>query len=120
MRRYALRDDQWDRVQDFLPGRVTDRLHRLMVELEEKVGSLETALASPPPPPVPLPDNLAALYRERIDDLAATLEDSDHRIEARDRLRPLIERVTIRFRAAGTGIEIGLEGAIWRRCSTSG
>ncbi|WP_455184768.1 zinc ribbon domain-containing protein [Azospirillum palustre] len=92
-------------------GRLTDRLHRLMVELEKKVGSLEAALASPPPPPVPLPDNLAALYRERIADLAATLEAPDHRIEARDRLRPLIERVAVRFSTAGTpGVEIELEG----------
>ncbi|WP_158280222.1 hypothetical protein [Azospirillum sp. TSH100] len=57
---------------------MTDRLHRLMVELEAKVGSLEAALASPPPPPAPLPDNLAALYRERIAELAATLENPDH------------------------------------------
>ncbi|WP_377805823.1 hypothetical protein ABNQ38_04080 [Azospirillum sp. A29] len=92
-------------------GRLTDRLRRLMVELEEKVGSLEAALASPPPPPVPLPDNLAALYRERIADLVATLEDPDHRIEARDRLRPLIERVAVRFSTAGTcGVELELEG----------
>nr|WP_255636399.1 hypothetical protein [Azospirillum sp. 412522] len=81
------------------------------VRVEEKVGSLEAALASPPPPPVPLPDTLAALYRERIAELAAILEDPDHRIEARDRLRPLIERVAVRFSAAGTGgVEIELEG----------
>ncbi|CAO3360602.1 hypothetical protein [Azospirillum palustre] len=54
---------------------------------------------------------MAALYRERIADLAATLEDPDHRIEARDRLRPLIERVAVRFSTAGTrGVEIELEG----------
>ncbi|MBK1842110.1 recombinase family protein, partial [Azospirillum sp. YIM B02556] len=90
---------------------MTDRLHRLMIELEETVGSLEAALASPPPPPAPLPDNLAALYRERIAELAATLEDPNHRIEARDRLRPLIERVAVRFSTAGTrSVEIELEG----------
>ena len=37
MRRYALRDDQWDRVKDILPGRegtvgVTARDNRLFVE----------------------------------------------------------------------------------------
>ena len=37
MRRYALRDDQWDRIKDFLPGRegsvgVTARDNRLFVE----------------------------------------------------------------------------------------
>jgi hypothetical protein len=37
-----------------------------MVELEAKAESLEAALASPAPPLVELPDNLAALYRERI------------------------------------------------------
>ena len=42
-------------------GRLTDRLHRLMVELEAKVEALEAALASPSPPPVPLPDDLVAL-----------------------------------------------------------
>ena len=36
-RRYALRDDQWDRMQDLLPGRagsvgVTARNNRLFVE----------------------------------------------------------------------------------------
>ena len=40
-----------------------------------------------------------------------TVEDPDHRIEARDRLRPLIERVAVRFNTAGTrGVEIKLEG----------
>ncbi|PWC39548.1 recombinase family protein [Azospirillum sp. TSO35-2] len=92
-------------------GRLTERLHRLMVGLEAKAESLEAALASPPPPQVVLPDNLAALYRERIAELAATLEDPDHRIEARDRLRLLIERVVVRFSAADTrGIEFELEG----------
>ncbi|BAI76358.1 DNA recombinase (plasmid) [Azospirillum sp. B510] len=92
-------------------GRLTDRLHRLMRDLEVKLETLEAALASPPPPAVVLPDNLAALYRERIADLAATLEDPDHRIEARDRLRPLIERVAVRFCTADTrGVEIELEG----------
>ena len=92
-------------------GRLTDRLHRVMVELEAKVEALEAALASPPPPPVVLPDDLASLYRERIADLAATLEDPDHRIEARDRLRPLIERVAVRFGTADArGVEITLEG----------
>ena len=68
------------------------------------------AFRSPPPPPVPLPDNLASLYRERIAELAATLEDPDHRIETRDRLRPLIERVAVRFRTADArGVEIELE-----------
>ena len=39
MRRYALRDDQWERIKDFLPGRVghvdvggTAADHRLFVE----------------------------------------------------------------------------------------
>ena len=37
MRRYALRDDQWDRIRDLLPGRegtvgVTARDNRLFVE----------------------------------------------------------------------------------------
>lgn len=37
MRRYALRDDQWDRIQDLLPGRagtvgVTAKNNRLFVE----------------------------------------------------------------------------------------
>jgi len=37
MRRYALRDDQWDRIKDLLPGReghvgVTARDNRLFVE----------------------------------------------------------------------------------------
>jgi transposase len=37
MRRYALRDDQWDRIKDILPGRaghvgVTARDNRLFVE----------------------------------------------------------------------------------------
>ncbi|MGR0189146.1 zinc ribbon domain-containing protein [Azospirillum aestuarii] len=92
-------------------GRLTDRLHRVMVELEAKVESLEAALASPPPPPVVLPDDLSSLYRERIANLAATLEDPDHRIEARDRLRPLIERVAVRFGTADArGVEIDLEG----------
>ena len=37
MRRYALRDDQWDRIKDILPGReghvgVTAKDNRLFVE----------------------------------------------------------------------------------------
>lgn len=58
-----------------------------------------------------LPDDLASLYRDQLADLAATLEDPDHRIEARDRLRLLIERVAVRFGTADArGVEIELEG----------
>ena len=37
MRRYSLRDDQWDRIRDFLPGRqghvgITAETNRLFVE----------------------------------------------------------------------------------------
>ncbi|WP_148219525.1 hypothetical protein [Azospirillum sp. B510] len=54
---------------------------------------------------------MAALYRERIADLAATLEDPEHRIEARERLRPMIVRVAVRFGTADArGVEITLEG----------
>ena len=41
MRRYALRDDQWDRIKDFLPGREghvggTAADNRLFVEAEQE------------------------------------------------------------------------------------
>ena len=29
MRRYALRDDQWDRIKDSLPGRIATRYDKL-------------------------------------------------------------------------------------------
>ena len=92
-------------------GRLTDRLHRLMLELEDRAKTLEDTLAAPPLPPVTLPANLADLYRERIQDLSATLADPEHRIEARDRLRPLIERVAVRFSGSNARtFELDLKG----------
>lgn len=58
-----------------------------------------------------LPDDPPAPYQERIADPAATQEDPYHRIEAHDRLHPLIEQVAVCFSTGETyGIEIEPEG----------
>ncbi len=56
MRRYALRDDQWDRIKDFLPGREghvggTAADNRLFVEQRphELSAPIREYLASSPP-----------------------------------------------------------------------
>ncbi|PWC41752.1 hypothetical protein [Azospirillum sp. TSO22-1] len=53
------------------------------------------------------------MYRDRISDLAGTLADAERRTEARDLLRPLIERVAVRFSGTDTRtFEMDLEGDI--------
>ena len=52
MRRYALRDDQWDRIKDILPGReghvgVTAKDNRLFVEAVTLPISRRHSLAGP-------------------------------------------------------------------------
>ncbi|KAA0570339.1 hypothetical protein [Azospirillum sp. Sh1] len=85
----------------------------MIVELEDKAKTLEETLSAPPPPPVMLPANLADLYREWIHDLATTLADPDHRIEARDRLRPFIDRVAVRFSGIDArSFELEMEGDV--------
>jgi hypothetical protein len=79
-------------------------------ELETRKAELEARLAGSAPPPLRLHPNLAQLYRQRVADLHKALADPEHRAEAVELIRGLIERVELH--PAENGFRIELVGEI--------
>jgi site-specific DNA recombinase len=85
-------------------------LQRRLDELGARKTVLATRLDASAPSPVRLHPNLAGLYRQKVTELHAALEDPELRAEALDLIRDLIERVE--FRPAEGGFQIELVGEI--------
>jgi site-specific DNA recombinase len=85
-------------------------LQRRLDELGARKKELETKLDAPAPSPVRLHPNLTELYRQKVSDLHAELEDPELRTEALGLIRGLIERVA--FYPAEDGFQIELVGEI--------
>ncbi len=79
-------------------------------EMEARLSALDAELAAPALSPVRLHPNLSALYRRKVEDLAATLSDPEIRPAALEAARALIERVEVR---EGDGaVVLALDGAL--------
>jgi len=96
-----------DAIADGLRG---PDLQRRLDELGARKTELEVRLDAPAPSPVRLHPNLADLYRQKVTQLHAALEDPELRAEALDLIRGLIERVE--FYPAEDGFRIELVGEI--------
>ena len=80
-------------------------------ELETRKAALERDLATVPAAAPALHPNLAELYRQKVTDLQAALQDANG-VEALEAARALIDRVVLHPAAEGNGHEIELVGEI--------
>ena len=91
-------------------GLRTPGLKDRVMAMETELSDLDTKLADRAPETVRLHPNLPDLYRRKVADLAATLEDPALRQPALELIRGLITRVTVRIAEGGPVLE--LEGAL--------
>ena len=100
-----------DGLYDAIPeGMRNQGLKGKLEDLEARLAQLDAELATPPPSPVRLHPNLSELYRQKVTELAATLNDAEMRTPALEVIRGLIERVTVHD--GPDGVVLDLEGAI--------
>lgn len=78
--------------------------------LEQRLVELDQALAAPGPSPIRLHPNLSEVYRRKVSALATALADPAIADPAREAIRGLIARVTVRFE--GKTPVLTLDGAL--------
>ena len=96
-------------------GAWSDSLQVRLTELERSKTTLtqDLAAADQPAPVVRLHLNAAALYRNKVADLEASLAAPEIKLEAAEALRGLIDSVTLTpDQAAADGLRIELQGAL--------
>jgi site-specific DNA recombinase len=91
-------------------GLRTPGLKERLLELEGRVEMIDATLTLPAPSPVRLNPNMAELYRRKVTELALTLADPTIAQPARDVIRGLIEKVSVR-QEEGQAVVI-LDGAL--------
>lgn len=90
-----------------ISGVIISRLN----EVDEELAQMKTQRAAATPHPVELPDNLPALYKAYVDDLASTLSEGSVVDRAATELRELISGVFVHPLPEG-GHQIELEGKL--------
>ncbi len=78
-------------------GQALDTLLPALEEAEGKIAALRTKIEANRPRPIEMPENLPALYRAHIDQLARTLSQDEVAERASDELRSMIERLVVRY-----------------------
>ena len=91
-------------------GLRTPGLKERLEQMEAKLVNLDAALKAAAPSPERVHPNLADIYRRKVTELSAALEDPEIRPGALEAIRNLIESVAI-FEPAD-GVTLELEGAI--------
>lgn len=81
-----------------------------LLALEGRSAVIDAELVSPAPSPVRLNPNLSELYRRKVIELAVTLADPEIAQPAREVIRSLIEKVSVRWEE-GQAI-VALDGAL--------
>ncbi|MFC5084885.1 recombinase zinc beta ribbon domain-containing protein [Microvirga arabica] len=85
-----------------------------LAELEADKAALSSSRnANPSLPNVSVHPNLAALYRRKVEELESLLEDAEHKDEAMELIRSLIERIELSPREEG-GLQAVLHGDLAR------
>ena len=97
----------YDAIAD---GLRTPGLKAKLEDMETQKRDLELRLSSAPPPAPILHPNLAELYRRKVENLQASLNNPECRTEAAEIIRSLVE--SIKVRNHDDGIEIELIGEI--------
>jgi site-specific DNA recombinase len=85
-------------------------LKEKLLDLEGRVAAIDAGLDHPAPAPVRLNPNLSELYRRKVTELAVTLADPAIVGPAREVVRGLIERVSVRWEE-GKAV-VALDGAL--------
>ena len=98
-------------VEAITEGMRSPALTRKLAELEQRQDQLERQCSTTPPAVIRLPPNLAALYREKLNDLRAELSDPNN-MAALELARSLITRITVSPGETPQQLEIDLEGAL--------
>jgi site-specific DNA recombinase len=98
----------YDAIAD---GLCTAGLKTKLEEMEAQLAEVDAKLSAPAPSPVRLHPQLSEIYRRKVEDLSATLADTEIRPAALETIRGLITAVTI-HETADNGIRIDLDGAI--------
>jgi site-specific DNA recombinase len=93
-------------------------LQQKLDELTAKKANLESAVASAPASAPRLHPNLAEIYRRKVENLAAALQDPSTHTEALELLRGLVDRVVVH--QTDSGIEVELVGEIVKMIKLSG
>jgi hypothetical protein len=81
-----------------------------LLELEGRVDAINKELATPAPAPVRLYPQLSEIYRRKVEELASALEDPAIAQPAREVIRGLIARISVRWEADQSVIV--LDGAL--------
>ena len=89
----------------------TNSVYEMLKAAEVKKEAIEAELAALKTPIIELPEDLAAVYRARVDALADTLSDADVVHRASEILAKLIDRIVIHHDAT-TGHTAELEGKL--------
>ncbi len=100
-------DGLYDAIAD---GLRTQGLKTRLEQLEQRKTELEAEIANAPPPAPILHPNLAQLYRRKVENLHASLNNDDSRTEVAEILRGLVESINVRN--LDDGFEIELVGEI--------
>ncbi len=85
-------------------------LNERLLDLEGRITAIDAELAFPAPAPVRLNSNLSELYRRKVAELALTLADPAIAGPAREIIRGLIEKVSVRWEE-GQAVVV-LDGAL--------
>jgi site-specific DNA recombinase len=93
----------YDAIAD---GLRTPGLKAKLEDMETQKRDLELRLSSAPPPAPILHPNLAELYRRKVENLQASLNNPECRTEAAEIIRSLVEIIKVRNHDDGIGIEL--------------
>ena len=92
-----LKAKQGNLVRAVAQGQALGTLLPALEEVERGIATLEAKIEANRPRPVEMPENLPALYRAHIDQLARTLSQEEVSERASDELRSMIERLVVRY-----------------------
>jgi hypothetical protein len=86
-----------------------------LAELEaEKAALSARRQVAPTPPNVSVHPNLAVVYRRKVEELETLLKDAEHRNEAVELIRSLIDKIELTPRDVGGGLDALLSGDLAR------
>jgi DNA invertase Pin-like site-specific DNA recombinase len=100
-------------IDAIIAGIPADQVKDRMLALDGRRIDLEAQLAhAPAPSPIRIHPKMAETYREKITALIGLLQEPDGMLEAKETLRGLIDRITLKAPEPGAKLAIHLEGAL--------
>ncbi|OXT02983.1 resolvase [Notoacmeibacter marinus] len=104
-------DKQTDNIIEAIKaGLANQRLKEELDSICERESELKLLLTNLAAPPPILHPSMALRYKEEVTNLVRTLNDPDHRAEASQLLRKLVDKIVLKPDPDGTGLLIDLYG----------